>query len=312
MEVLERERLGEELLEVFRRLPKESFELFLRNLNIRRYVENLWENYKRGRLEYDENFDKIFREIFEIFFRPIELLISGYRFVFGFIRTPNVFEIEGRRELMKAYNEFINSYFKHLELLFNSYLNLFLPEISRNAVDTFILSWQNTFQRYFDTFTEWNTLTESPFVIPKKGSEALLKCLEYFNKFKVEFSRFKQLVEESYMISALNFIEHANSNEIESFNEFITIFSKIVSEEFDEVLASEEYLKIQSGMLENMMMYVKYARKHLEIILESNPLNPLATQSELDEAYKRIHDLKRKVRELEKRIEELERLSRGG
>lgn len=41
-------------------------------------------------------------------------------------------------------------------------------------------------------------------------------------------------------------------------------------------------------------------------MIENNPANPFATVSQIDEAYKRILDLRRKVSELERRIEKLE------
>jgi hypothetical protein len=47
-------------------------------------------------------------------------------------------------------------------------------------------------------------------------------------------------------------------------------------------------------------------RRFLELFIENNPASPFATVSQIDEAYKRILDLKRKVSELENRIEKLE------
>lgn len=62
----------EELVELFNALPKESFELLLRNISVREQLEDLWKEYESGRkLGYGERFEALFEEVFRFFLDPL-------------------------------------------------------------------------------------------------------------------------------------------------------------------------------------------------------------------------------------------------
>ncbi len=70
----------EELLELFRFAPKESFELLLKNISLRGMLEEIYLLHTTSiKLSYDEKFDRIFEEIFRFFFRPLEMSVYGAR-----------------------------------------------------------------------------------------------------------------------------------------------------------------------------------------------------------------------------------------
>jgi len=59
------------------RVPKESYDLLRRNIEIRKVLEKIYRDYKAGIEINPADFDFIFDEIFRYFFRPLELAIAN-------------------------------------------------------------------------------------------------------------------------------------------------------------------------------------------------------------------------------------------
>ncbi len=251
-----------------RGIPKESIELILLNIRIREKLKELWELYKSGNLEYDDRFEEIFKEIFKIFLRPLKL------FLFGF-ETPKV---DG---IINAYLDFLRSYFEYLIALYELMLKV-STSLRGNR-------------------SEWRCLQEV-FILPKSAIENLYTSLEEYDKFVNKYDEFAKVLKETYCKACDRFISEVKAQD---FDEFVGEFIKCIAEEFDRVLKSEKYVNLQREMVESLMDYVYYTRRYVEDLMEYNPLNPFATVSMIDEAYKRIQDLKR-------RVDKLERIVYGG
>ena len=55
------------IIDLYKKLPKESFELLIHNLSVREYLKDIWRYYElTGNLEYLKEFDGIFEELFKI------------------------------------------------------------------------------------------------------------------------------------------------------------------------------------------------------------------------------------------------------
>ncbi len=301
----------EKLLDLFRQLPKESFELMFRNIRIREQLESIWRFYSvSGKLKYSEEFDRIFDEIFRLFFRPLEIFVQSGNIIRQMLPDRTIIGLlEVESQLIDTFNEFIRSWFQHLKLMSEITTGYVLPETSKSLLEDFVEAWNEHLRKYYriKVPVEDRILEEYPFILPKEASEFLFRSLESWDKFKDEFYKFKEMLNKTYRKAVLNFIEEANKKKIEDFSVFIQTFADLVAKEFDGLMNSDEYLKTQGEMLGSMMDHAYYARRFMETVLEFSPLNPFATISQIDEAYKRILDLKRKIRELEKRVEELER-----
>ncbi len=301
----------EKLLGLFRQLPKESFELMFRNIRIREQLESIWRFYSvSGKLKYSEEFDRIFDEIFRLFFRPLEIFVQSGNIIRQLLPDRTIIGLlEVESQLIDTFNEFIRSWFQHLKLMSEITTGYVLPETSKSLLEDFVEAWNEHLRKYYRIKVpmEDRILEEYPFILPKEASEFLFRSLESWDKFKDEFYRFKEMLNKTYRKAVLNFVEEANKKKIEDFGIFIQTFADLVAKEFDRLMSSNDYLKTQGQMLGSMMDHAYYARRFMETVLEFSPLNPFATISQIDEAYKRILDLKRKISELEKRVEELER-----
>ncbi|MCS7122233.1 MAG: hypothetical protein NZ895_06520 [Archaeoglobaceae archaeon] len=291
-----------ELLELFKEAPKESFELLLRNLRIRDYLQNLYYKHSLGlKLFYDENFDRIFDEFFKFFFRPLELAVYGIRSLRFLFYSFDVEFLETQNEVSRALNDFIISWFEHLKLTSEIFLGRTVTGPS-DLLRYFIKMYKERFER----IPRVDLSPDYPFIFPKSVFEKIEKSTEHWQKFSDDFLKYKGTIKETYVKAAEKFIEVANSKTFGSYQEFSNTFSEIEAKAFDELLKSKEYLDLQKNMLENLMDYIYYYRSFLEELLISNPVNPFATISMIDEAFKRITDLKRRVSELEKKVLELE------
>ncbi len=307
--------LEDDLVEVFKKLPKESFELLLRNISIREHMERLWSRYSiSGNLKKDEEFDRVFDEIFRFFFRPLEIFLIGEQYLRYILPSPDILKIaEGQREVFEAYEDFILSLVSHTGLTAEILSGFTISETAKSLTDSFIKKWWEMAKiRYKLELDGYRLFNEYPFILSKQTSNDLFEAAHHWEEFRETFFVYRDMMRKTYDESVGKFIESANSRRIETFGEFMREFAGNVAEKFDELIKSEEYLSVQRKMLGSLMDYTYHMRRFFESILEQNPLNPLATVSEMDEAYKRIMDLKRKLRTLEKKVEELEKRLKEG
>uniref|UniRef100_A0A7C4WDN0 Poly(3-hydroxyalkanoate) polymerase subunit PhaE n=2 Tax=Geoglobus ahangari TaxID=113653 RepID=A0A7C4WDN0_9EURY len=298
----------EELIELFKTIPKESFELILRNIKIKRLLENLYNKHRDGlELTYNEQFDEIFEEMFRFFFRPLEMAISGAKMLESlFILSKPLNFTKIQSELLDSYLELMKSLYDHMRLTWEIWLGL-APKDLENPAEKFIDLYSERIKNYRREFTETELPVEILFVFPKKVFERFENAIESWSEFSSFFKRFRELVKDAYTKGVESFIKIANSNRFENYNDFVSTFFSEEAKVFDELLVSKEYLETQKNMLKNLMDYIYNYRMFFEEIAMSNPLNPFATISLLDKAFERIYDLRRKIRELEKRVEKLER-----
>ena len=292
----------EELIELFKTIPKESFESLLKNIRIRKILEDLYNKHKSGlELTYNE-FDEIFDELFGFFFRPLETAISGAKML-EFLSPSDFTKIWS--ELLDSYLELMKSLYDHIKLTWEISLGL-VPKELEDPAGKFVDLYFDRIKSYRRKFTETDLPVSTLFVFPKKVFERFESAIESWNKFSSSFEKFRELVKDSFVKGAESFIKIANSKRFESYDDFANAFFREEAKVFDELLVSEEYLETQKNMLKNLMDYIYNYRMFFEEMAMSNPLNPFATLSLMDKAFERIYDLRRKIRELEKRVEKLE------
>ena len=296
----------EELIELFKEAPKESFELLLRNMRIRGVLEKLYAKHSSGMtLSYDENFDTIFEEFFRFFFRPLEIAVQGARqmsFIFLFFE-PEL--ISNQYELIQAYVEFLRAWYSHMKLTAEIMLGRTVPRAVKDVVGEFARRYRERIERY--RIRPMVEISEYPLLYPKSVFVNFDKSVKSWEEFSRAFEEYRDMIKGTYVSAAEKFIELANSKKFEDYQSFASSFFEKEAKAFDELLKRDDYLDVQRRMLGSLMDYITYFRSFLEEILTSNPVNPFATVSLLDEAFKRITDLRRKVRELERRVAELER-----
>ncbi len=285
------------MIELYKKLPKESFELILRNIAVRDHLREIWHQYASyGRLEA-RNFDKIFEELFRFFFRPFELILFNERIVKSIIPIQDIFS---SRELASAYSEFMESLFSHMRLTFQLFSE---PLVERTLPEKFIEEWREYLRR-FEAMRE--IPYDIPFALPENAKNYLIDCLSHWNDFLAYYGNYRDMMKSSFTKAVERICEFLEKAEVKSFEEFKNAFQDFLTKEFDNLLRSKEYLELQEKLFSVLFDHIYCLRRFLELLIENNPASPFATVSQIDEAYKRILDLRRKISELEKRIELLE------
>ena len=303
----------EELLELFKTLPKESFELLLRNISIRERLEELWKEHASGRkLGYGERFEALFEEVFRFFFRPLEITLRGFRQLRLLLPLPELLEsLESQWELIRAWRDFVDSIFSHFGVVAELSLGVTTPPILKSMIDGFRESWRERLERYYKHYylldvEEIRVYTDYPLILTKKTTQYLLNALDEWEQFSGYYMEFKDMIRNTYKAAIKEFVEVANSKRFDSFQSFRDTFIDISNQKFDSLLRSKRYLEVQGNMVSHLMDYLYRTRRFFEEMFENNPINPFATVGHVDEAHKRIMELRRKVMELEKRVNELE------
>uniref|UniRef100_A0A7C3MA86 Uncharacterized protein n=1 Tax=Archaeoglobus fulgidus TaxID=2234 RepID=A0A7C3MA86_ARCFL len=284
------------------RVPKESYDLLRRNIEIRKVLEKIYRDYKAGIEINPADFDFIFDEIFRYFFRPLELAIAN-TMLFSFLLPDrkNIRLLESFSEVFQTYDNFLKSLKDHLRLTFSIF--------ERDGMSSWVEEFEEFFERYKapEIYDFNRSLSEYFFALPNKALKHISESFEAWERFGGDYFNFKNLLMETYRSAVKEFINTAKTKKFESHSYFASEFYDTVARKFDDLLKSEEYLKVQNSMISNLMDHFYHFRKFAEEWLENTPLNPFATVSQIDEAYKRITDLRRKILELENKIEEIKR-----
>jgi len=280
----------DELEKLYFKLPKESFELLLRNVIIREELFNAWRYFLDSDFEsLERSVDKVFDEMFRVFFKQLKL--------FG-IHEKNTFD-----EFLRSYVDFTNSL---LRFWFS-----FFEIKERNLVGEFLEYWMKIREKFTETLViglkHEGVLREFPF-ISKDAVIAVFRAIESYDKFNKSWNEYKNIISKAWVDANKKFVGYlkmVESPEKIDFKDFVDLWMRELSSVYDEVMRSEKFVRVQSEMLHNLMDFLRYKRTFNEMLF-NYPSNPFALKSEIDEAYKRIQDLKREVNRLNKRVKELE------
>ncbi|MCX7999963.1 MAG: hypothetical protein N3A69_13590, partial [Leptospiraceae bacterium] len=265
---------------------------------IREYIEEIWNRYNvSGKIEYINEFEKIFEELFRFFLRPFEIIIFNEKMIRSIIPIQEIFV---SKDFVSAYNELMDNLLSHMKLTFQLFSQ---PFIEKMPIEKFIREWMDFVRRLEITH---EMLYDLPFALPENAKNYLMDCLSTWNYFFVDYGKYRDLLRNAFIRSVENFCDFATKSKLNSFDDFRNSFQEYLAKEFDSLLKSEEYLQLQKKLFDALFDHIYCLRRFLELMIENNPASPFATISQIDEAYKRIMDLKRKISDLEKRIEFLE------
>jgi hypothetical protein len=203
------------------------------------------------------------------------------------------------RDVVSAYTDFVESLTSHMRLT----LQLLSQPVPKTPFDRFIEDWLD-FAKKFEFQTAFPQ--DLPFALPADAKNYLIDCMKHWGDFVSDYEKYREMLRKAFRRSIENFCDFLSRSNVKSFDEFKNLLQDFLAKEFDVLLKSEEYLDLQQRLFDALFDHIYCLRRFFELMLENNPASPFATVSQLDEAYKRIMDLRRKIAELEKRLEALE------
>jgi polyhydroxyalkanoate synthase subunit PhaE len=131
------------------------------------------------------------------------------------------------------------------------------------------------------------------------------ELLKQFMVFTAQYNKLNGKVREAGQSALQNLTRQlaeqaASGSQPKTYDDFFKMWVKSNEKAFDALFNTEEYGYLQGEMQTTSMLI----RKHSDMLMELAVSDfPVATRSELDEAYESIHDLKRRVRSLERALE---------
>ena len=136
--------------------------------------------------------------------------------------------------------------------------------------------------------------------------ELLQEMLKSYVLFAAHYAKMQQMVfstGKDALTNLTNYIVKQAKEEKapRTFDEFFQIFIASSEQAFDTLFNKEEYAKLQGELSVSGARVKEHTDKFIELMVSELPI---ATRSELDEAYKSIHFLKTQVRRLERRLAE--------
>lgn len=138
--------------------------------------------------------------------------------------------------------------------------------------------------------------------------ELLQEMLKSYVLFAAHYSKMQQMVFSTGKDALTNMtayiIEQAKAEKApRTFDEFFHIFVGSSEKAFDILFNKDEYAKLQGELSVSGARVKEQTDKFIELMISELPI---ATRSELDEAYQSIHFLKTQVRRLERKLAEQE------
>jgi hypothetical protein len=138
--------------------------------------------------------------------------------------------------------------------------------------------------------------------------DLLQEMLKSYVMFAAHYTKMQQMVFSTGKDALTNMtgyiIQQAQKEKApRTFDEFFQIFVGSSEAAFDTLFNKDEYAKLQGELSVSGARVKEHTDKFMELMISELPI---ATRSELDEAYKSIHFLKTQVRRLERKLSEQE------
>ena len=262
------------LVDAYFKLPKETFEMFTRSADTYSKLFEAWRNsssaLSSGKPESQEfyniwtrDFKGIYNDLFEMLFRPMKLL-SGLQW------ADNLTRFGDSARLSWPFGAFGSIYtmfkpYENLIYLFPKETPQRLEKVVNSYAD-FINAWRDY---YAGLSKAWNEATEK---LSTQFAEKMASSQKDPQK-PVDFAVFYEMWQENF------------------------------SKTFIELLNRPNMVSVQTRLSSSTMDLIKHWREMSEATMSVSPAFPFPTKSEMDETYKRLHNLRKDIEEVSQRIE---------
>ena len=133
-----------------------------------------------------------------------------------------------------------------------------------------------------------------------KGFDAWLDFRRASLEYQVALAEGWAQIFERYMGKLVSQAEKSES--VQSMRQLLVLWTDVVDEVFAEVFRSEAYIRIQGQLVNTATAYRLREQDIIEAFLKTSHM---PTRRELDEAYRRIHELRKEGKEFKKALREI-------
>ncbi len=151
-------------------------------------------------------------------------------------------------------------------------------------------------------------LGHSQFLIPRSLIVNLQKLFSDYREICYLSGNYELLFRRTWQKAVRRFASEMREqgDATTKFKEFLASFLKTLSQEFDHLLRSDEYCRVQNRLIDLGAEMTSSMRKVMEIRAETYPYLPFITTSEMKAVEKHVHEQKRRLDYLERRVAEME------
>lgn len=150
-------------------------------------------------------------------------------------------------------------------------------------------------------------LGESEFHLPKALILHLQKLFEIYPQIHELSEQYEGMLEHNWERALKRFTSEIKKEGPEvDFKQFFKSYVSVLTQEFDGLLRSEEFVGVQNRFLELTSEFTSSLRKAIEVRIEMFPYLPFVTTSEMEAVEKNVHSYKRRLDILERKMADME------
>jgi hypothetical protein len=149
-------------------------------------------------------------------------------------------------------------------------------------------------------------------MVPKKVPKLVSELVDAYRNFYESWNNYYSILSTTWKDTSEKFskgltektanIKNVSTGSLE-FWDFYNLWLETYQKTFTDILCLPDIISVQTKLSSSTMEIIRIWRELMEEIVEANPSFPLPTKSEMDDAYKRIHDLRKEIDELRNKIE---------
>jgi hypothetical protein len=149
-------------------------------------------------------------------------------------------------------------------------------------------------------------------IMPKKVPKLFSELVEAYRSFYDSWKDYSSILSTTWKDTSTKFskeltektanIKNGSEQSLE-FWDFYNLWLETYQKTFTDILCLPEIISVQTKLSTSTMEIVRIWRELMEELVNASPSFPLSTKSEMDDVYKRIHDLRTEIDELRTKLD---------
>ena len=262
---------------------------------------------KNSAKTFIDSYFKLPTETFEFFTRSTDICMKMYN---TWLESSDILSKQKPES-----KELPNSWTKEFEEIYNDiFESLFRPMniISGRPFEFDLMKWPNLLGMLGDQNAWIKPYERLMSLIPKEVPQLFSKLVNAYINFYTSWNQYYSVLHKAWQVTSEQFSKEFIQKTVNSQNtdekplefwDFYNSWEETYTKTYTQLLCSPEMVSVQTKLSSSIMDIIKNWRDLLEAIINTSPSFPLATKSEMDEVYKRIHVLRKDMDELTKKIE---------
>ncbi len=263
--------------------------------------------HKNSQKTFIDAYFKLPTETYEFFTRSTDSCMKMYD---SWLKASNLLS-KGETEP----KELANSWSKEFEEIYaDIFESLFRPMkimSGRPLMDFDLMNWPSMIGSLGDQSFWFKPFERFISLIPKDIPKLFSQLVEAYSNFYESWRAYYSILSSAWKNTSEEFskglmektadLKNGAKEPIE-FWDFYNFWLETYQKTYTDILCLPEIISVQTKLSSSTMEIIRIWRELMEAIIKTSPSFPLSTKSEMDDVYKRIHQLTKEIDELKKII----------